>query len=322
MPGGLVALLDDISVIARVAAASIDDVGVAVGKAGTKAAGVIIDDAAVTPSYVTGLDPARELPIIAKIARGSLKNKLVFLLPGALLLSWLWPQGIIYLLILGGTYLTFEGAEKVLEKLGGEKHGKTLEDAIEDPAKFEEQRVAGAIRTDMILSAEIMAIALNEVASGTDSFWTRAIALAAVGIAITAIVYGTVALIVKMDDVGLHLAERDSRMSQSIGRFLLKAMPVLLTALSLIGTIAMLWVGGGIVLHGLHELGVHAPADWAHGVQHAVEHSTGSLAGIAGWFAYAAVSAVVGLGIGLVVALVLHKVLRMGHGVGEHAEAH
>ncbi|MGX7952386.1 DUF808 domain-containing protein [Tsuneonella sp. HG249] len=322
MPGGLVALLDDISVIARVAAASIDDVGVAVGKAGSKAAGVVIDDAAVTPSYVTGLDPARELPIIAKIAKGSLKNKLVFLLPGALLLSWFLPQGITYLLILGGTYLAFEGAEKVLEKLGGEKHGKTLEDVIEDPAKFEEQRVAGAIRTDLILSAEIMAISLNEVASLTDSFWMRAIALAAVGIAITVVVYGAVALIVKMDDVGLHLSERRSQAAQATGRFLLRAMPVLLTALSLVGTIAMLWVGGGIVLHGLHELGLHAPADWAHGIQHVVEHGAGRLAGVAGWTTYAAISAIVGLAIGLLVVFVLHKVLRMGHGPGEHAEAH
>ncbi|TCJ39360.1 DUF808 domain-containing protein [Parafrankia sp. BMG5.11] len=322
MPGGLVALLDDISVIARVAAASIDDVGVAVGKAGTKAAGVVIDDAAVTPSYVTGLHPSRELPIIAKIAQGSLKNKLLFLLPGALLLSWLLPQAITYILILGGSYLAFEGAEKVLEKLGGEKHGKTLEDAIDDPAKFEQERIAGAIRTDLILSAEIMAIALNEVATQTDSFWTRAIALAAVGIAITAIVYGAVALIVKMDDVGLHMTERASTSAQAIGRALLKAMPILLTALSLIGTIAMLWVGGGIVLHGLHELNLHAPSDLAHGAQHAVEEATGAFAGVAGWLTYAAISALVGLALGMLIVFVMHKVLRMGHGVGKEAEAH
>lgn len=322
MPGGLVALLDDITVIARVAAASIDDVGVAVGKAGSKAAGVVIDDAAVTPSYVTGLDPARELPIIYKIARGSLKNKLLFLLPGALLLSWLLPQAITYILILGGSYLAFEGAEKVLEKLGGAKHGKTLEDPIEDPAKFEEQRVAGAIRTDLILSAEIMAISLNEIASLSDSFWMRAIALAAVGIAITFVVYGAVALIVKMDDVGLHMAERESAGSQAIGRFLLRAMPVVLTALSLIGTIAMLWVGGGIILHSLHELGIHGPSDWAHGIQHAVEGVTGGLSGIAGWLTYAGISALVGLVLGLVIVFVLHKVFKMGHGVGANAEAH
>lgn len=322
MPGGLVALLDDISVIARVAAASIDDVGVAVGKAGSKAAGVVIDDAAVTPSYVTGLDPSRELPIIWKIAKGSLKNKLLFLLPGALLLSWLLPQAITYILILGGTYLAYEGAEKVIEKLGGAKHGKTLDDVIDDPAKFEEQRVAGAVRTDMILSAEIMAIALNEVAALSDSFWLRAIALAAVGIAITVVVYGAVALIVKMDDVGLHLAERGSALARSVGRALVRAMPVLLIALSLIGTLAMLWVGGGIVIHSLHELGIHGPSDWAHGAQHVVEENTGGLSGILGWFTYATISALVGLAIGMIVVFVLHKVFKVGHGAGANAEAH
>ncbi|MGX7925898.1 DUF808 domain-containing protein [Tsuneonella sp. HG094] len=322
MPGGLVALLDDISVIAKVAAASIDDVGAAVGKAGSKAAGVVIDDAAVTPSYVTGLDPSRELPIIGKIAKGSLKNKLIFLLPGALLLSWLLPQAITYILILGGTYLAYEGAEKVLEKLGGEKHGKTLDDVIEDPAKFEQERIAGAVRTDLILSAEIMAIALNEVAAQTESFWMRAIALAAVGIAITVIVYGAVALIVKMDDVGLHLAQRSSAVARGVGRSLVHAMPVLLVALSLIGTVAMLWVGGGIVIHSLHELGIHGPSDWAHGVQHDVEASTGALAGVAGWLTYASISAVVGLAIGMIVVFVLHKVLKVGHVAEEHAEAH
>ena len=136
MPGGLLALLDDISVIARTAAAPIDDVSVAAGKASSKAAGVVIDDAAVTPSYVTGLDPKRELPIIWKITKGSFKNKLLILLPGALLLSQFLPSAIIFILMLGGAYLSFEGAEKVLEKLGGEKHGKPLDDVIEDPAKL------------------------------------------------------------------------------------------------------------------------------------------------------------------------------------------
>ena len=178
MPGGLMALLDDVAVIARAAAASIDDVSVAASRAGTKAAGVVIDDAAVTPGYVTGLDPSRELPIIWKITRGSLKNKLFILLPGALALSWLLPQAIIYLLMLGGAYLSYEGAEKVLEKLGEPKHGQTLDDEIDDPVEFEKDRITGAIRTDLILSAEIVAISLNEIAAMTDSFWTRAAALA------------------------------------------------------------------------------------------------------------------------------------------------
>ncbi|MEC9066182.1 DUF808 domain-containing protein [Pelagerythrobacter marinus] len=310
MPGGLVALLDDVSVIARTAAASIDDVGVAASRAGTKAAGVVIDDAAVTPSYVTGLSPARELPIIWKITKGSFRNKLLILLPGALLLSEFLPAAIIFVLMLGGAYLSYEGAEKVLEKLGGAKHGKTLDDPIEDPAAFEKKRVSGAIRTDLILSAEIMAITLNEVA--VETFLTRAAVLALVGAVITVVVYGSVALIVKMDDVGLHLAGRESTLSRRVGRFLLAAMPKLLVALSLIGTVAMLWVGGGIILHGLHELGLHAPADWAHAVQHAVEGATGALSGILGWATYAALSALFGLLLGGAIAFVLHKVLGLG----------
>ena len=320
MPGGLVALLDDVSVIARAATASVDDITVAASRAGTKTAGVIIDDAAVTPSYVTGLSPARELPIIWNITKGSLKNKLLILLPGALILSWLLPSAIIFILMLGGAYLSYEGAEKVMEKLGGEKHGKTLEDEIVDPVAFEKQRVAGAIRTDLILSAEIMAITLNEVASA--DFIVRAGVLAIVGIAVTLFVYGAVAIIVKLDDIGLHLAERSSHAAKNFGRFLVRSVPYILKALSFIGTIAMLWVGGGIILHGLHELGLHGPSDWAHGVQHAVETVTGGLSGLLGWATYAAISALVGLGLGFVIVILLHKVFKMGHGMGEGAEAH
>lgn len=310
MPSGLVALLDDISVIAKAAAASVDDVSVAAAKAGSKAAGVVIDDAAVTPSYVTGLSPARELPIIGKIAIGSLINKLLILLPGALLLSEFLPAAIVWLLMLGGAFLCYEGAEKVMEKLGAERHGETLEDEITDLAEFEKHRVSGAIRTDLILSAEIMAITLNEVAAET--LLTRAGVLGVVGVAITVLVYGAVGLIVKMDDVGLHLAEKSSATAQATGRMLLHAMPVLLAALSTVGTVAMLWVGGGIVLHGLHEVGMHGPSDWAHGVQHAIEHATGALAGVLGWLSYAGLSALFGLALGAVIAVVLHKVLKIG----------
>ena len=306
MPGGLVALLDDVSVIARTAAASVDDIGVAASRAGSKAAGVVIDDAAVTPGYVTGLKPARELPIIWNITKGSLKNKLLILLPGALLLSWLLPAAIVFVLMAGGCYLAFEGAEKVMEKLGGEKHGKTLEDEIEDPVAFEKARTNGAIRTDLILSAEIMAITLNEVAAET--LLTRAVVLAVVGIAITFVVYGAVALIVKMDDVGLYLAEKSSAAAQATGRFLLKAMPWLLKILSFVGTIAMLWVGGGIILHGLHELGFYGPSDTAHSIEHAVEVATGGMGGVLGWATYAAISALVGLAVGFVIAQIVHRI--------------
>ncbi len=319
MPSGIVALLDDVSVIARAAAASVDDIGIAAGRAGSKAAGVVIDDAAVTPSYVTGFKPQRELPIIWKITKGSLINKLLILLPGALLLSEFLPWAIIPVLMLGGCFLSYEGAEKVMEKLGAAKHGATLDDPIEDPAQFEKERVSGAIRTDLILSAEIMAITLNEVAAET--LMTRAGVLAVVGIAITVVVYGAVALIVKMDDVGLHLAERPSESAQRIGRLLLRAMPKLLVLLSVVGTVAMLWVGGGIILHGLEELGLAAPADIAHDIQHGVEVSTGVLGGILGWVTYAAISAAVGLVLGAAIAFLLHKVLGIG-GHGAEAGAH
>ncbi|MCJ2182058.1 DUF808 domain-containing protein [Novosphingobium sp. 1949] len=308
MPSGLVALLDDVSVIARAAAASVDDVGAGVAKAGSKAAGVVIDDAAVTPGYVTGFTPDRELPMIWRITKGSIFNKLVILLPIALVLSAFLPQAITPILMAGGLFLSFEGAEKVLEKLGGEKHGATLEDEITDPVAFEKARTSGAIRTDLILSAEIMAIALAEVSDA--SLVTRAVTLAIVGLVITLCVYGAVALIVKMDDVGLHLARKPSRAAQGVGRLLLKAMPVVLQLLGTVGMFAMLWVGGGIILHGLEELGVPAPAHTAHAVQHWVAQASGALGPVTGWIAYAAASAVLGVVLGMVIALALHFVAK------------
>jgi len=310
LPSGLVALLDDVALIARASAASFDDIGAAASKAGSKAAGVVIDDAAVTPGYVTGFTPQRELPIIWKITKGSFRNKLLILLPAALLLSAFAPWLITPILMLGGLFLSYEGAEKVIEKLGGEKHGKTVEDVITDVVEFEKQRVAGAIRTDLILSAEIMAISLGQV---TDSpLLHRAAILAIVGIGITVLVYGAVAMIVKMDDVGLHLAKKRSTAAQVFGRLLLLAMPKLLTTLSFVGTLAMLWVGGGIVLHGLEVLGVHGPAEIVHGIEHAVEQATGALASILGWLSYAVASGIFGLVLGAIIVFVLHKVLKIG----------
>lgn len=319
MPSGLVALLDDVSVIARAAAASLDDVSAAAGKAGAKAAGVVIDDAAVTPSYVTGFTPDRELPVIFRIARGSLRNKLLFLLPIALILSEFLPGAVVPLLMLGGLYLSFEGAEKVMEKLGGDKHGETLDGPVGDVAAFERQRVAGAVRTDFILSAEIMAIALAEVSG--QGLIARAIILAIVGILITIAVYGAVGVIVKMDDVGLHLARRPGAgaMTRRFGRMLVAAMPRVMWLLATVGTAAMLWVGGGILLHGADELGFHHPAALAHGIQHAVQAGVGQggPGGVAGWLAYAGVSAVVGLVAGTVLAMVVHLVGAMRRRVGD-----
>lgn len=313
MPTGLVALLDDIAVIAKAAAATIDDVGIAAAKAGSKAAGVVIDDAAVTPSYVTDFTPDRELPIIRKIAMGSLKNKLLILLPAALLLSEFLPWAVTPLLMLGGLFLCYEGAEKVLEKLGGEKHGETLGDQITDMAEFEKERTSGAIRTDFILSAEIMAIALAEVTG--EPLLSRALILALVGVVITIAVYGAVAIIVKMDDIGLHLVEqRHTAFEKKLGRGLLHAMPRLLVALSVIGTAAMLWVGGQIVIHGMHELGLHGPSDLVRAAQQAVAQATGPLGGVLGWFTNAGLSGLAGLVLGGVIALVLHNILKLKAG--------
>ncbi len=300
-------MLDDVAVIARTAAASADDIAVAAGRAGSKTAGVVIDDAAVTPSYVTGLSPARELPIIWAITKGSLFNKLIILLPGAILLSEFLPWLIIWILMLGGAFLCYEGAEKVMEKLGGAKHGKTLEDEIEDPLEFEKQRIAGAVRTDLILSAEIMAITLNELDLPT--WWERGLALGLVGFVVTVVVYGVVALIVKMDDVGLHLTTQDSDAARALGRFLVNSVPKLLVALSVIGTVAMLWVGGGIIVHGTHEVGFHLLYDFTHGAEGWVAGVSGAFSGIAGWLTYAAISGVIGLALGAVIAFVLHKVI-------------
>jgi predicted DNA repair protein MutK len=307
MPSGLIALLDDVATIAKLAAASVDDVGLAAGKAGTKAAGVVIDDTAVTPRYVVGLAPERELPIIGKIAVGSLRNKLLVLLPVALLLSAFLPVLITPLLMIGGAYLAFEATEKILEKVLHEQHHKEeLLDAVDDPAELEKLQVKGAIRTDFILSAEIMAIALAELDAG--EFWLRAGALTAVAILITAGVYGVVALIVKLDDIGIHLAERRNPAARAFGTGLVHVVPKLLTALAFIGTAAMLWVGGGILVHGLEVLHVaeaipHAIHDFAH----AVGAASGMMAGAVEWIVNALGGALVGFVIGGAIALVVRQ---------------
>lgn len=303
MAGGLVALLDDIAALAKLAAASLDDVAGASAKAGSKAVGVVIDDTAVTPRYVTGLSPARELPIIWKIALGSLRNKLLFLLPAALILSAFAPWAITPILMAGGAYLCFEGAEKIIEAVRGEQHGEEVCE-IADPKQLEDRQVAGAIRTDLILSGEIMAIALAELAG--QSIVNQAIALALVGVAITAGVYGVVALIVKMDDIGLSLAKRPGAAIQALGRGLVAAMPVILKALGLIGTAAMLWVGGQIIVHGLHEFHLTPLPGWIEHAAEAAAHALPAIGGVASWLVNAALSAVLGIIIGGAIAGLLH----------------
>ena len=313
MPSGLIALLDDVAGIAKLAAASIDDVGAAAGKAGAKAAGVVVDDAAVTPKYVTGLEPSRELPIIGKIAVGSIRNKLLLILPVALLLTAFAPWALTPILMLGGTYLCFEGAEKLMEMFGG-GHQEEAGPATDDPAHLEKKTVSGAVRTDLILSAEIMVIALNDVADRP--LLTQAGVLIVVGLAMTVIVYGAVGLIVKMDDIGLHMAHKSSRFSQTVGRGLVKGMPVVMEALSVIGTFAMLWVGGGILMHGAHTLGLHWPAVPVEQLAHAIAHASGPLGGLTGWLTTALISAVIGVVVGGVIAFALHQLARLKPGGG------
>lgn len=307
MAGGLVALLDDIAALAKLAAASLDDVAGASAKAGTKAVGVVIDDTAVTPRYVTGLSPARELPIIWKIALGSIRNKLILLLPAALLLSAFAPWAITPILMAGGTFLCFEGAEKVIEALTGAHHGDEAV-AVTDPKQLEDRQVSGAIRTDLILSGEIMAIALSELADQT--IVNQAIALALVGLAITVGVYGVVALIVKMDDIGLALAKREGSGTRAVGRGLVAAMPVVLKWLGIIGTAAMLWVGGQIIVHGLHEFHRTPIPGWIEHAAEAARHAVPGAGGVASWIVNAALSAVFGIIVGAIVAGVLHLLPR------------
>jgi predicted DNA repair protein MutK len=295
--GGLVALLDDVALIARAAAASMDDIGAAAAKAGTKAVGVVVDDAAVTPQYVRGLTPDRELPIIKRIAIGSLRNKLLIILPVILLLSQFADFLLTPILMLGGAYLSFEGAEKVWAKVSGHGHG-----ADEGP-KDEKTVVAGAIRTDLILSAEIMVISLNEVSD--QPFFARLVILIIVGVLITLLVYGAVGLIVKMDDVGLNLARRDGAGTARFGRGLVAAMPKLLTFLTVVGTAAMLWVGGHILLVGTDELGWHPVYSFVHHLEEAAHDATGALGGVVGWLVNTFSSAVIGLVVGAVIVLVL-----------------
>ncbi len=316
MAGGLVGLLDDVAALAKLAAASIDDVGAAAGRASAKAAGVVVDDAAVTPAYVQGLAANRELPIIKRIATGSLKNKLLFITPAALLLSAIAPLLVEIILMAGGTYLCFEGAEKIYHKLSGDDHDHDVPAAVKGP-EAEEATVASAVRTDFILSAEIMVISLKEVIDET--FFQRAIILVVVALFITAIVYGVVALIVKMDDIGLSLAERDSESSQRLGRAMVAGMPKLLTFLSVIGTAAMLWVGGHIMIVGAHELGWDLPYDIVHDLEASVEDVSG-VGGLLAWLVNTALSAVVGLVVGALVVAVVSRFHGSDH--AEHAAAH
>lgn len=297
MAGGLVGLLDDVAALAKLAAASIDDVGAAAGRASMKAAGLMVDDTAVTPTYVHGIAAERELPIIKRIAKGSIRNKLLFILPAALVLSEFLPTVVELILIGGGTFLCYEGAHKIVHAIKGDDHDHDVPAAVKGPGA-EESTVAGAIRTDLILSGEIMVIALKEVIE--EPFLSRAAVLVVVAVLVTIVVFGLVALIVKMDDVGLMMTQQESARSKRIGRRLVSAMPKVLTFLTVVGTAAMLWVGGHILIAGAHELGWDWPYDLVHDAAHQVE-DVGRVGGFLAWLVNTAISAVVGLAWGCLV---------------------
>ncbi|GGE34938.1 hypothetical protein GCM10007276_10570 [Agaricicola taiwanensis] len=304
MSVGLLALLDDVAALAKVAAASLDDVAGQAAKAGAKAAGVVIDDAAVTPRYLVGFAAERELPIVWRIALGSLKNKLLFLLPGALALSFFAPWAITPLLALGGAYLCYEGTEKVYEALFPHKaheHEAEIGTVALNPQTVEDQRIASAIKTDFILSAEIMAITLAAVPEG--GFWTQATVLALVGLCITIAVYGAVAAIVKADDAGVALARNPSQtgfgaLVRQLGRALVLGMPIVLKVLAVVGTAAMIWVGGGIIVHTLEVYGMAGIAHAIHDASAATASAAPIMGGFFGWLVSAAGSGIVGLLVG------------------------
>lgn len=283
--------------------AVVDDILSAALKASSKAAGVVIDDAAVTPQFVHGLTPARELPVVGKIALGSLGNKFLVVIPLALLLTQFAPWVLPYLLVIGGTYLCFEGAEKVLEWFGFH-HGHA-----DEGARNENKLVWGAIRTDLILSTEIMLISLSNLAADM-GFWMTLVVLAVIALLMTGLVYGAVALLVKIDDIGLKMAKNDSRQVRHTGTRIVRSMPAVFRVISVVGTVAMLWVGGHLVLVNLGEVGWHLPADLLHGFEHLLEPA----GGIVVWVGGTLLSALAGLIIGLVIVGV---VLLIGKLIGK-----
>jgi uncharacterized protein len=314
--GGLVALFDDVAVLARTAAASVDDIGAAAGRASVKAAGVVVDDTAVTPQYVHGLAAERELPIIRRIAVGSLRNKLLIILPAILLLSQFLPFLLTPILMVGGAYLCYEGAEKIWHRVTGHDDAHAAVEETPD----EKTIVSGAVRTDFILSAEIMVISLNEVAS--EAFVSRAVILAVVAVGITVLVYGVVGLIVKMDDVGLSLSQRSGKRVAGFGRGLVKAMPKLLRGLTVVGTVAMLWVGGHILLVGTDELGLHFLYETVHHLEEAAHEATGAVGGVVGWLVNTLGSALLGLLVGGLIVLVMSLTVHRRKKSAEEPAAH
>lgn len=314
MASGLFVLLEQVGVLMRKTAvlggkslATLDDISLAAVKASAKSVGVIVDDAAVTPQYVDGIDPKRELHVIWEITKGSLRNKFLFVIPAVMILSWLAPWILPYLLILGGAYLVFEGAEKVLGWLGlhhGEAHEAEESPKLKEDSSAGEKRMIGsAVRTDLVLSTEIMLISLSALDLVDNNWISRVIALVVIGALMTVLVYGAVALLVRADDLGLKLLlDSDApRWRRRFGFALVKSMPAFFSVLTVVGTVAMLWVGGHLLWKSLGDVGW----GFASHSLHAVEELMAPAGGFLAWLGDTFASALVGLAAGLVLALAL-----------------
>ena len=292
---GLLALLDDVAALVKVSAATLDDIPAQVAKTSGKVSGIVIDDAAVTPKYVVGLDPSRELIIIFNIAKKSLLNKLVFLGPAALILGFFAPWIISPILMLGGAYLCFEGYEKVHSIFTHHEGSAQQENMVEmTPEELEIERTQSAIRTDFILSAEIMAITYATVA--TKDIVTQILVMFCVAAAITIAVYGFVGIIVKADDVGVHMAkQKHHTLIRKTGRGIVLFMPHFLLVLGYIGTAAMLWVGAEIIAHGIPFL--------HHGLESIGQIFTGSP--VMAWVSKVSICSLGGVVLGAIIAHII-----------------
>ncbi len=303
MAASLFAILDDLAILARLTMASLDDVALGASRTAIKTSGVIIDDIAITPQMVTGISPKRELPIIWKITKGSLRNKFLIVIPLLMLLSWLLPAALPYLLVVGGTYLAFEGAEKILlwTKILKEHHeaDAKLPTPLAGP-EVEKRMVRGATTTDLVLSTEIMLISLSTI--DTDNWITKLLMLCLVGLGLTVLIYGLVGLLIKLDDIGLWMARRKKRSVRLFGLGILQAMPKVFSTLTIVGTFAMLWVGGHLVWKSLGDIGIPLFADTLHGLEEFFHHFHAVIA----WTGDTLASAIFGLIWGLIVFVPIH----------------
>lgn len=314
MASSFFALLDDIAVLAKAAAASVDDVMTGAAKASAKATGVVIDDAAVSPQYVRGLSPSRELPVVWRITRGSLINKAIIV--AAIMLLSIWAPWVFpWLLLAGGTYLAFEGTHKVwhwVQSWRGVAHEVDVEEIVERSEADEKGIVTSAVRTDLVLSTEIMLISLANI--DTDSWGMRLAMLIIIAIIMTVAVYGVVALLVKMDDLGLWMRRRRPRWVKVWGTWLVKAMPWVFRLLTVVGVAAMLWVGGHILVVNLAEVGVPWFSDLLHAITLALPASA-----LLRWVVDSLLSAIFGLVWGAIILLVVSAVNRLRrHKVTRH----